>query len=37
MQRVNPGIGDAFIPVEEALWETFLPDLFEVLGEGAPE
>ena len=36
MQRTTPGIGDAFGPVEEALQETFLPDLFQGLGEGAP-
>ena len=32
VQQVTPGIGDAFGPVEKALWETFLPALFEVLG-----
>ena len=37
MQRVTLGIGDAFGPVEKALQETFVPALFEVLGEGAPE
>ena len=37
MQRVTPGIGDAFGPVEKALQETFLPEIFEGLGEGAPE
>ena len=37
MQRVTPGIGDAFGPVEKALRETFVPALFERLGEGAPE
>ena len=41
MQRVNPGIGDAFGdafgPVEKALQETFVPALFEGLGDGAPE
>ena len=35
MQRVTPGIGDAFEPVEKAMQETFIPDLFEGLGEGA--
>ena len=34
MPRVTPDIGDAFSPVEEALRETFLPDLFQGLGEG---
>ena len=29
MQRVTPGIGDAFGPVEKALRETFVPALFE--------
>ena len=37
MQRVTPGIGDAFSPVEKALQETFVPNLFEGLGEGALE
>ena len=37
MQRATPGIGDAFVPVEKYLWETFLPALFGGLGEGAPE
>ena len=32
MQRVTTGIGDAFGPLEEALQETFLPDLFQGLG-----
>ena len=32
MQQVTPGIGDAFRPVETALKETFIPALFEVLG-----
>ena len=35
VQRVTPGIGDAFEPVEKAMQETFIPDLFEGLGEGA--
>ena len=37
MQRVNPGIGDAFSPVETALKETCVPGLFEGLGNGVPE
>ena len=37
VQRVTPGIGYAFRPVEKVLQDTFLPDLFEGLGEGAPE
>ena len=37
VQRVTPGIGDDFGPVDKALRETFLPDLFEGLGEGTPE
>ena len=37
MQRVTPGIGNAFGLVEKALQETFVPDLFKGLGEGAPE
>ena len=36
MQRFTPGIGDASGPVNKALQETFLPDLFEGFGEGAP-
>ena len=34
MQRVTPGIGNAFGPVEKALRETFVPALFKRLGEG---
>ena len=34
MQRVTPVVGDAFGPVEKALQETFVPALFEGLGEG---
>ena len=37
MQRVTPGIGNAFGLVEKALWDTFVPSLFEGMGEGAPE
>ena len=37
VERVTPGIGDAFVPVEKALWETLLPALFEGLVEGASE
>ena len=37
MQRVNPGIGDAFRPVETPLKYTFVPALFEGLGDGVPE
>ena len=37
VQRVTPGIGNAFGPIEKALQETFLPALFDGLGEGAPE
>ena len=36
MKQVTPGIRDAFVPVEEALRETFLPDLFQGPGEGTP-
>ena len=36
MQQFKPGIRDAFVPVEEALRETFLPDLFQGPGEGTP-
>ena len=34
VQRVTPGIGDAFGPVEQALQETCIPSLFQGLGEG---
>ena len=34
---MNPGIGDAFGPVETALRETFVSELFEGLGDGVPE
>ena len=37
VQRVTPGVGDAFGPVEEALKEIFLPALHEGLGEGVPK
>ena len=37
MQRVTPGMRDAFGLVEKALQETFLPTLFEGLGEETPE
>ena len=37
MQRVTPGIGNAFRPVKKPLRETFLPAHFEGLGEGKPE
>ena len=37
MQRVTPGVGDAFRPVEKALKETFIPELFEGLADGVPE
>ena len=34
MQRATPIIGDAFGLVEQALWETFIPALFQGLGKG---
>ena len=37
MQRVTPGIGNAFGPAEKALQETFVPDFFEGLDEGTPK
>ena len=37
VQHVIPGIGDAFVPVDEALQEIFLTALFQGLGEGTPE
>ena len=36
MQRVTPGVGADFVPVEEALWEVFLPALFRGLTKGLP-
>ena len=36
LQRVTPGVGAAFGPVEEALREVFLPALFRGLTEGLP-
>ena len=32
VQRVTPGIGNAFGPAEQALQESFIPDLFQGLG-----
>ena len=37
VQRINPGIGEAFDPVDKALQETFLPELFEELREETPK
>ena len=37
VQQVTPEIGDAFFPAEKALRETFVTDVLEGLGEGAPE
>ena len=37
VQQVVPGIGDAFDPVEETLWGTFLPALLQGLVEKAPD
>ena len=37
LQQVTPCIGDAFGPVEKALRETFMPDLFNGMGESAPQ
>ena len=34
VQRVTPNIGDAFGPVETALWDAFMPALFQGVGEG---
>ena len=31
VQRVTPGVGDAFGPVDEALKDIFVPALYEVL------
>ena len=37
MQRVTPGIGDAFSPMDTALKETFVPTLFEGMGDSVPK
>ena len=37
MQQVTPGIRDAFDPVETVLKETFVPTLFEGMGNGVPK
>ena len=37
MQRVTPGVGEAFGLVEEALREIFVPALFRGLSEGLPK
>ena len=37
LQRVTPGVGDAFGPVEEALREIFVPALYEGLREGVQQ
>ena len=36
MQRVTPGIGDAFGLVEEEIKTAFIPELFRRVGDGAP-
>ena len=36
VQWVTPRIRNAFGPVEQALWETFIPALFQGLGELTP-
>ena len=37
MQRVTPGVGNSFGPVEKELKENFVPELFEGLSEVIPE
>ena len=36
LQRVTPGISNAFRPVEEDIAKAFLPALFEGAGDGSP-
>ena len=36
LQRVTPVIKDAFGPVEQAVWEAFIMDLLQGLGEVTP-
>ena len=36
VQRVTPGIGDAFGPVEEEIATAFLLEIFKDVGDGAP-
>ena len=37
VQRVTPGVGESFGPVEKALREIFVPSFFKGLREGVPE
>ena len=36
MQRVTPNIRDTFGPVDKALRDSFMPALFQGVGEGIP-
>ena len=36
VQRVTPGIGDAFGPVEEEIKTPFIPEIFRGVGDRAP-
>ena len=36
MQEVTPDIGYTFRPVYTSLWDTFIPALFQGVGEGTP-
>ena len=36
MQRVTPGIGNDFGPVEEDIKTAFIPELFHCVVDGAP-
>ena len=36
LQQVTPDIGYNLVPLEQALRETFIPALFQGLGEGTP-
>ena len=34
MQRIKTNIGDSFRPAEKSLWDSFMPALFQGVGEG---
>ena len=36
VQRVTPNIRDVFGLVEQALWDAFMPALFQGMGDGTP-
>ena len=36
VQQVTPDTKDAFEPAEKSFWNSFMPDLFQGIGEGIP-